>query len=349
MMLSINSITGDDEKYWFTVKEFAALFEYNCKNETARVVTLLDQDVYRNNQYGIIKKVGRKIYIAPITAKRFCVYDIDNGELTIISDSKIEKDSPFKFRNVMIRQGKLFFWGGTLEVILIVDCSTDSLNVISLLNEKISDDVKAAQGQCYFATTSDNTVSINIKKSKYIVKYDVDSNLKVIDKNPLCSSISGLCRAGGQTFFFQEGGGIYCEVNESKLDSIALPVDFQGHPRSYIAGFYMNDKIWILPFKSNMIMTYRKGDRESVCCKKYDNKNEIIYQYGGQLDNKNIWAFNAFEDCLDIIDTCAEKIKKIQISSIDDMEIIFSKKIGRDVILHENSDTFTLERFINVI
>lgn len=345
MVLTVNSITGDDEKYWFTVKEFAALFEYDCRNEKARVVALLDHDAYEFSQYGVIKKVGRKIYIAPVKANNFCIYDIDSNSLKVMHNAWLEEDSSFKFRNVMLSGGKLFFTGGTLETILIVDCASDSMEFIKL-SEKKSD----GGAQCYFAAADDNSILANTKDGKYIVEYDIKNNIKNSCKNPLGKNITGICRTDDKTFFFQPGGKIvYTEAGKGKLKSLELPKEFSKYLRSYAAGIYMGGRIWIIPFRSNMIMTY-KEDEGAVCYKKYDNEKRIVYLYGGQLDEKNIWASNFLEHCVDIIDTDTGELRKIKIpEEIDGMDIIYSEKFDKCVILQESKELYTLDVFVRMV
>lgn len=329
-MLTINSITGDENKIWFTTSEYPALFEYDKgKKETKLLSKIEEVHASKDNLYGVIKKKNNRIYIAPINGTYVAIFDIESNRL-----DKYRIECGFngvdnKFRNVFVFKDNICFVGCKIPVLMMVNIDNNSINYIYLndnINNYLSennviaytDNEKLYWGGfkgCKVAVVNLNDKSVEFQCSEDFVGYSdivsCSSDLFLISE--IDKSIKSI------------------DILSKKVTNLIPGSEFCPCYRNFSSVIVHNNKLWFIPFESNLLMYFNVKINEFVTIRKYTFDREINYRYSGEYDTKHIWGFCDRSQKIEIINTETDEISEMEIVESDKLieiqcEIIKSKK-----------------------
>ncbi len=345
-MLTVNGATGDYKNIWFTTKEYPALFVLDREKNETKLVKILDRDYTgEDNMYGAVRKCNNKIYIAPLCGDKVFIYNITNDTLSEYLLFNSDYKGKFKFRSSICKNNHIYFIGCSLAAVLEIDTETDEINFIPFFGKELV----FSNENNVIATTNNNIIYWAGAPSGEIIEFNIDKKtIKSVDKYE-CTNCIGICNLKSKALFISSDKGEIVEKNNINRENtiLQLPKSFKPKYRNYSAVICDNNDVWLIPFKSNMIMKYEAQYSKIRCIKEYLNNGNIVYINAGEYEEGYIWGFNTMDGSLDIINTDSEMIDSYHIGDIENIEELSDWYIKNAKIVKENKGLdIDLKRYI---
>lgn len=314
MGYTINCVTFYKQKLYFTLKEYAGLFEYSYIDKRLSLVAVFEKDKFTaNNLCYCLCTVGDSIIISPGLGDCFYIYS--NGVLKHIDlpdDIRNRMRGPFKTQGIKFydgfaRDGKAYFVGWSINSIIEVDPESENVKEF-ILSQNVN-------YMCMASYFMNDLIYLTSRTEGKIVTFDIKLNSYQDIGIDVYLDTCGVVKYQGELFCFRRRNeNLY--VYKDKWDI----VQGLGVENRYIKKAIVQcGKLWVF-FERNNSISYIKGN--TIIDVKL--KNVCQFNAVGLINEGYIWGFDIINSELIIVDAKDDSVQYIKLPYINNLDNIIN-------------------------
>lgn len=302
----------ENSKAWLVPTGISGIVEVDLCTCKSKLLTGFDEyKIFDTLKLGTLQKKDNYIAAAPLHGEFIYLFNTTMNQLEKFSIADYEKNKnpkkdEIKFWSSFCRDKYIYFVGEGYPGIIKINTEEEQIKIIdiNIENRNQLENTCGILGRS--ASIIAGNVYIPLQNSKEFVVFNLEREEYEIQKIGNHCCVAACCDRQNLCLMPMKNGVI--EIFDTDKQTVRKPVkfprDFTGEreERWYCTALCHCGYIWILPWKSNMILRLNLQTEEMICVKDFDETDNIKYLNAGIYDKNKIWAFYQSENRLDIID-----------------------------------------------
>lgn len=262
--LQFSDAASDGEYLWTVAENFNAIYKIRKSDFTTEFVCQVpDEDELGVELYasGVVK-CGRKLYLIPGTAKKIAIYHMDDSKYTYLSTEEMQGDHYPKFGVVIQRENYIYLFPQSLPVLYIlkIDVQTDTMERIEFAMD--FDIPRDRNDVSFFGCSAGEDIWFGVAYPGIIGKFNYATNsVSFIELTTTDSYIYQIAEHGGILYLLTLQNEViaYDPKNEKEY---TVWKDDSEELEQYSRIIYLENTLWLFPFKSNHIVRLNADKKE---------------------------------------------------------------------------------------